>query len=200
PESKQAEKSFETLFASALLINLVSEVEHFFVSCAATAICLYPGKIGNETFRLVDVLAATSSDELIERAANRALQSLMYEKPADYLSGLCEIVSIDRTQLSVYWPEFVELKARRDLGVHNNWIANEVYLRKLKEIDYSVLPPISTNLSPDFAYLNTALDSCGHLIGEMANLMAKKWLPKLEAQAHAKGSAHAEIPQSGNAS
>ncbi len=177
PESRQAQVSFETLFSAALFVNLISEVEHFFVSCAATAIRLYPGKVGSETFRLSDVLASSSTDELVERAADRALQALMYEKPADYLSGLCEIVSIDKKHLLDIWPNFVEMKARRDLGVHNNWVANEIYLRKLKEISFATPPSIGLRLIPDFAYLEASIKTCDHLVGQMANLMAKKWLP-----------------------
>jgi hypothetical protein len=178
PESKQAQTSFESLFAAALYVNLISEVEHFFVTCAATAIRLYPGKVGSETFRLADVLAVSSTDELVERAADRAMQALMYEKPADYLSGLCEILSVDKKHLVSIWPRFVEMKARRDLGVHNNWSANEIYLRKLKEIGFPDPPSIGSRLIPDFEYLDASIDTCDRLVGEMANLMAEKWLPK----------------------
>lgn len=178
PESRQAQVSFETLFSAALFVNLISEVEHFFVSCAATAIRLYPGKVGSETFRLSDVLAASSTDELVERAADRALQALMYEKPADYLSSLCEIVSIDKKHLLDIWPSFVEMKARRDLGVHNNWVANEIYLRKLKEISFTNFPSIGLRLIPDFAYLEASIKTCDRLVGQMADLMGEKWLPQ----------------------
>ncbi len=177
PESRQTQVSFETLFSAALFVNLISEVEHFFLSCAATAIRLYPGKVGSETFRLSDVLAVSSSDELVERAADRALQALMYEKPADYLSGLCEMVSIDKKHLIEIWPSFVEMKARRDLGVHNNWVTNGIYLRKLKEIGFADHPSTGMRLIPDFAYLEASINTCDRLVGKMANLMAEKWLP-----------------------
>lgn len=177
PDSRQTQLSFEAVFSAALFVNLISEVEHFFVTCAATAIRLYPGKVGSETFRLSDVLAVSSTDELVERAADRALQALMYEKPADYLSGLCEIVSINKNHLIDVWPIFVEMKARRDLGVHNNWVANRIYLRKLKEIGVTDHPSIGARLIPDFAYLEASLTTCDHLVGKMANLMADKWLP-----------------------
>lgn len=178
PESKQAQTSFESLFSATLFVNLISEVEHFFVSCAATAIRLYPGKVGSETFRLNDVLAVSSINELVERAADRAVQALMYEKPADYLSGICALVSIDKKSLIDIWPAYVEMKARRDLGVHNNWVANETYNRKLTEISFPNLPSIGMRLTPDFAYLESSMEACDRLVGKMADLMAEKWLPK----------------------
>lgn len=181
PDSKQAETSFETLFAAALFVNLIADVEQFFVSCAATAIRLHPGKVGNEAFRLTEILTTSHVDELIERAADKKLQALMYEKPSDYLSGLCEIVSIDKRELLHLWPEFIEMKARRDLGVHNNWTVNSIYLRKLKEANLPDMLSIGSRITPDFAYLNAASVACGSLVGRMANLMADKWLPIPEA-------------------
>lgn len=177
-DSKQTQLSFETVFSAALFVNLVSEVEHFFVSCAVTAIRLYPGKVGRETFRLSDILAATSSDELVERAANQALQDLMYKKPSEYLSDLCEILSIDKSSLLEIWPDFVEMKARRDLGVHNNWVANTTYLRKLGDIDCPTKEAVGSRLIPDFAYLSHSMDIGSMLVSRMANLMSDKWLPK----------------------
>lgn len=31
------------------------------------------------------------------------------------------------------WPNFVEMKARRDVGVHGEWKRNEVYDRKVRD-------------------------------------------------------------------
>jgi hypothetical protein len=199
PESRQAQVSFETLFSATLFVNLISEVEHFFVSSAATAIRLHPGKVGSETFRLSDVLAVSSTDELVERAADRALQALMYEKPADYLSGLCEIVSIEKTHLLEIWLSFVEMKARRDLGVHNNWVTNGIYLRKLREIGFDDYPFIGVRLIPNFAYLEASIETCHRLVGKMANLMAEKWLPVPEDAASAGHSKLVSSSESDNA-
>jgi hypothetical protein len=177
PDSKQHGSSFESFFASALFVNLISEVEQFFVTCAETAIRTYPKKVGSTTFSLSDVLGAASTEELIERAANKALQGLMYEKPADYLSGLCKLISIDEKKLLPIWPSFVEMKARRDLGVHNNWIANETYIRKLREVDFSNPPAIGVRLIPDLDYLGETVKIAKQLVREMGSLMAENWLP-----------------------
>ena len=64
------------------------------------------------------------------------------------------MVSIDKKHLIEIWPSFVEMKARRDLGVHNNWVTNGIYLRKLKEIGFADHPSTGMRLIPDFAYLD----------------------------------------------
>lgn len=176
-EARQADLSFETFFASTNVIALVSEVEHFFGNAVSTALRLYPGKMGSHSFRLTEILAVSSTDELVERAASATMHELMYEKPLDYLVGLCNILSIEKKSLERHWPDFVELKARRDLGVHNDWIVNAIYLRKIKEAGLGQAPVLGTRLAPDFQYLNRSMDLCSALVGEIANLLGEKWIP-----------------------
>jgi hypothetical protein len=176
-EAKQADRSFETFFASTHVIALVSEVEHFFANTVSTALRLYPGKMGSHTFRLTEILAASSTDELVDRAASATINELMYEKPLDYLAGLCAILSIEKQSLEIHWPNFVELKARRDLGVHNDWLVNAVYLRKVKEARLEQAPLPGTRLIPDFQYLTQSIELCDTLVGAIANLLGEKWIP-----------------------
>lgn len=178
-DSKQLRVNFETFFASQLTINLVSEVEHFFGSAVSAALRLYPEKMGSQTLKLSEVLSAASHEEIIDRAASRVLNGLMYEKPFDYLKGLAEILSIETTEVEKHWPQFVELKSRRDIGVHNNWVANGIYLRKVGQLprDSGPCPAPGTHLIPDFAYLKKAMDSCEKLIEAMVAALGEKWIP-----------------------
>jgi hypothetical protein len=57
----------------------------------------------------------------------------MYEKPNQYLNKICDLLSIDSEELKEHWPTYIEAKARRDLGVHNSWLCNSVYMRKISE-------------------------------------------------------------------
>ena len=175
-DTKSLDLNFETFFASQLTINLVSEVEHFFASAVSAALRMHPGKMGEVQFKIVDIVSANSNDELIDRAAEAVLNKLMYEKPNDYVKRLAAILSIEKTGLDKEWPAFVELKSRRDLGVHNNWVVNEIYLRKLREANICVSHNKGDRLTPDFAYLNQARATCNDLVQKMADLMAKKWV------------------------
>jgi hypothetical protein len=159
------------------VIALVSEVEHYFGSAVSTALRLYPEKMGSQSFRLTDILAVSSSDELVDRAASATMHELMYAKPLDYLAGLCNILSIDKKSLEQHWPAFVELKARRDLGVHNDWIVNPIYLRKIKEATLEQAPLLGARLAPDFEYLIHSMELCDSLVSAIANLLGEKWIP-----------------------
>lgn len=175
-ESKQLGVKYETYFASHLTVNLVSEVEHFFGSAVSAALRMYPEKMSSQTFKLAEIISADSTDELIDRAANSVLYGLMYEKPLDYIKSLAFILSIETAKLDQHWPAFVELKARRDLGVHSNWVVNEIYLRKLREAKITTPHVLGDRVIPDFGYMSQAMIACNQLVETMANLLGEKWI------------------------
>jgi hypothetical protein len=176
-ESKQLGISYEKFFASHLTITLVSEVEHFLGSAIAAALRLHPEKMGSQTIKLTEVISAASKDEIIDRAAGSVMNNLMYEKPLDYMRSLANILSIDAATIEQSWPAFVELKARRDVGVHNNWVSNEIYLRKVREAGIPSPYAIGVRLIPDFRYLQRSMDFCKDLVEVIVQQLAGKWIP-----------------------
>lgn len=176
-DTKSLGLTYETYFASQLTINLVSEVEHFFGSAVSAALRMHPEKIGRESFRLTEIISASSNQELVDRAAQTVLNKMMYEKPNDYIKSFAEILSIDTTDLESDWPAFIELKTRRDLGIHNNWIVNDIYLRKLREANINTEHKAGNRIIPDFSYLDQATKTTYNLVETLASLLGKKWLP-----------------------
>lgn len=175
-EAKELGINFETYFASQLAINLISEVEHYFANVLTAVLRMYPGKMGSSTFKLTEILSASSTDELVERAAEQYLNKLMYEKPQDYVKSLASTLSIDPLCLEGCWSEFVEAKARRDLGVHNNWVVNETYLRKTREAGCQNQPLLGESIIPNFDYVTRTAKMCYALVDDMTNAVAAQWL------------------------
>ena len=97
----------------------------------------------------------------------------MYEKPLDYLNRIASLLSIDQKQLEHLWPIFIEAKARRDVGVHNGWICNAIYLRKTKEAGIKATSKLGDSLLPcDDEYINSvasALDKLADLIADQVS-------------------------------
>ncbi|WP_157576129.1 hypothetical protein [Hydrogenophaga pseudoflava] len=118
-------------FRSVLFIDLISSTEAFFAEIIKAVVAVYPQKIGKTQFELKDIVETTSLNDLIQRAADEYVYKLMYEKPEDYLEKICTTLSIDKNLIQTNWSTYIEAKARRDLGVHNNWKCNKTYLRKL---------------------------------------------------------------------
>ena len=122
----------ERHLAGIIAIGIVSEVELYLSDVFKIVVFAHPEMIGSTPFTLSDFISKPK-EELVQIAAEKKLNTLFYQKPKEYLSGVCSLLSIDEIEFSTSWPMFIEAKARRDIGIHNGWIANATYLRKLTE-------------------------------------------------------------------
>lgn len=141
--------NIDTYFSCMLLINLISTTEAYFFDIVKEILTLYPEKIGKEKLEIKDVLNFTR-EEIILSSAERYIDGILRKRPKEYLSEISKILSIDEIVLTEDWKKYIEAKARRDLGVHNNWVINETYKRKIEEIGIYNLPK---SIIPDFNYI-----------------------------------------------
>lgn len=162
----------ESYFAGMLLVSAITEAEAYFVDVVRAVIAAFPKKVGTVSFKLSDVLDA-SPDELVRSAAEDYLNRLMYKKPADYLGDLSSMLSIDKAALEADWPQFVEGKARRDLGIHNSWMANDVYRRKVRELGLDEPPEVGASLAPNYAYVGGMVQTCDRIISGIHQQLEK---------------------------
>lgn len=127
----------------------IASIELFFQEALKCVIAEHPKKIGSMQFKLSEILEFSSKDELLSRAIDDYLNKLAYKRPFEYLEELASILSIEKQPIEELWPVFVEAKARRDLGVHNGWICNDTYLRKVKEAGIDTDKKVGDKLMPD---------------------------------------------------
>lgn len=172
--------TYETLFASQLMINLVSEVEQFLTSCVSATLRLYPEKMGSYKVDLKEVVAMDSKEAIVNKAAQHFINDLMYKKPLEYKDRLSNILSIDLSSIDAEWNKYIEIKARRDIGIHNAWIVNDIYMRKMRESGVTPKVHEGEKVPPDFSYLSSSMETCKSIVNAMANMLGKKWLPLLE--------------------
>lgn len=132
------------------LIATVSEVESYFYDIVVSVLTKYPEKIGKSSFELKTILEMTSIQDVKRAAAERFASAMLFKKPNEYKKDLLLALSIDE-KLNVTWPLFVEAKARRDIGVHNNWFVNDIYNDKIKEV--GLQPSAETSLTVDGRYV-----------------------------------------------
>ena len=154
--------NIENHFSGMFLINIISETEMFYIDIVKEVIAAFPHKLGSHSLSLTDALNL-EKDELILNAAETYLSKIMYKKPTDYLKCLGDILSIETNKFSDPWKVFVEAKARRDLGVHNNWLINDIYKRKLLEIDVD-FEEKNKILIPNGDYLTQVLNGCNKIL------------------------------------
>lgn len=132
---EEDEHKFHSFVVSHYFISLVSEFEGFLVDLLRIVLRRFPAKIGSISLRLSDVAECEDIDQAIEIGASKFLNELVYKRPKEYIDTINELLSVQRSpELEDLWKKFIECKARRDLGVHNDWRVNETYNRKLTEI------------------------------------------------------------------
>ena len=112
------------------LFQLVTIVETLFGNILRETLLEYPSKIsGKRKLDAESVLEATSIDEIKITLINSILNELAYKSPKDYAVEFSNYVSINLLEFPVFH-RYIELKATRDIHIHNAGIANEIYLNK----------------------------------------------------------------------
>lgn len=135
-------------FRCATFFSLISSMEIFLQELIKCIIRIHPKKIGATTFKLSEILDMSSKDEVINKAIDEYLNKVMYKKPFEYLAEICDIFSIEKLKLEEYWSIYIEAKARRDVGIHNEWICNETYLRKISEAGLKTTLKLGEKITP----------------------------------------------------
>lgn len=140
------------------LIATVSEVEAYFQDLVVTVLLKHPEKIGKSSFELRTLLELTSIEEVKRLAVEKFAAEMLFKKPSDYKKDLISVLSLSEAEFDADWSTFVESKARRDIGVHNGWIVNDIYRSKVKEA--GLTPTEGATLTVDHPYLHAVRSSC----------------------------------------
>lgn len=166
----------EHYFLSILFVDLISEIEIYFTHVIKAVIEKHPKKIGSASFKLNEIINADSIDTLVTKAAEEHLNKLMYKKPMEYLSSICELLSIEEEKLSEHWKYYVEAKARRDLGVHNRWSCNSTYLRKIEEAGIKSNAKENDFMFPNYEkYIKDLLDKLSLIVTTISKQVCEKY-------------------------
>ncbi|RZJ49169.1 MAG: hypothetical protein EOO19_06105 [Chryseobacterium sp.] len=115
------------------LYKMVTMVEGIFVIVINKLLQEYPEKIGSKIkIDATIILESQSLDELKNYLFKRVINDLTYKSPEDFAKDFKDISGVDLLKCESY-SYYIELKATRDLFMHNDGIINEIYLRKVKD-------------------------------------------------------------------
>jgi hypothetical protein len=123
------------LYATSLMAA-VSRTEAFLFDVLWMVLSRYPQKLalsnqgnpGDLTVPLAAFLDADTLGDVGDALIRRRLNGVAYLAPRDYLRYFNAVTGIDVA--APEFIEFIEIKATRDLLVHNSGIVNDVYLEK----------------------------------------------------------------------
>ncbi len=117
------------------IVAIVSRVEAFVQECLVIVISHHPGKLSiiadKEGIPIDLFLEHKSRDDLLERYVALRCEGLMFGKPAEYLDKAAKILSIEIDDDLI--KDYIEIKASRDIIVHNLGEINRLYVDKAAE-------------------------------------------------------------------
>ena len=111
------------------LVSAVTLVEEFIHCYLHLMLSTYPQKVGKERrLGIDDLLKVHDKDDAVQLLIEKEILAALYKSPRDYLDYFENILSIDLPLKDKR--AYIEVKATRDLLVHNGGIVNSVYLEK----------------------------------------------------------------------
>lgn len=148
--------AFHQLTVNAL-IHLVTLVETMLGDVVRQVVARYPQKLGGKrSLSIQAVLESTSLEEVHLRATDALLNELAYKSPADFAEAIQPFLSINLLECPAFH-KYLEVKATRDIFVHNGGIANDVYIRKAGS--HARAKP-GTKLPADITYFLESYENC----------------------------------------
>lgn len=127
--SKYQFLAFHQLSVNAL-VQLVTIVETMFGDVVRAVILRYPHKLGGKrSISVQAVLESITLEEVHLRATDSLLNELSYRSPAEFSESMQQLLSVNLLECPAFH-HYMEIKATRDIFIHNRGIANDLYVRK----------------------------------------------------------------------
>jgi hypothetical protein len=165
----------------AFLITAVAEFESFLARVLREIIREYPQKLcdgvpgvsGCKSIPAEILLESDTIDEALDKAIAEHINGVFYARPKEYLNYLSKIIGVDTEDNSFL--DYLEIKASRDILIHNSNVANATYLSKAGT---KARVAVGENLSVDSEYFDKSLGTLKRLSGILKRDVEKSFKPK----------------------
>jgi hypothetical protein len=127
--SQLAQPYVTSYLASATFQHFVSLFEQFVFRLARLWLIEYPGSLSGKELKLRLVLESSNKDEIVAAVVEREVHGLAYQRVVDWFSYLEKLANFGCPNQDEI-ERLAEIKASRDVLVHNNGVANSVYVEK----------------------------------------------------------------------
>lgn len=154
------------------LLQLVTIIEAMLGDIIRAVVLRYPNKMGaKRTVSLQAVLEATSLEDVHLRVLDSLLNDLSYKSPSDFAEAAEEIISINILECPAFH-RYMEIKASRDIFIHNRGIANDIYVRKASS---HARVKAGMNLPADTVYFLESYESCLQFVEWLEDQLHQVW-------------------------
>jgi hypothetical protein len=154
------------------IYQLVTIMETLLNDILRMCLTEYPSKIPSKKKVDIDCVLSSSSLEQAKRTIiDGILNEFAYKSPKDYATEFEKYTSVKLLENPVYH-KYIELKATRDIHIHNNGIANDIYLTKS-----GVVARVKNgeNLPVDIQYFLMSYEQCLQLNEILEQELDKIW-------------------------
>ena len=154
------------------LVQLVTIVEALLSDIVRAVVARYPQKLGaKRTVSLQLVLEATTLEDVHFRATDALLNDLSYKSPVEFAESLSSLLSLNLLECPAFH-KYVELKACRDIYIHNRGVVNDTYLRKAGS---HARAKLGHSLPIDIPYFLESYEACLQLTEWLENQLHERW-------------------------
>jgi hypothetical protein len=154
------------------IVHLVVIMEAMLSEIVRAIVRRYPHKLGSKrTIALESVLDSTSMDEVYIRATDAVLHDLSYLSPKEFAEEFRKLTDISLLE-SAPFLKYLEIKATRDVCIHNQFIANVIYERKAgshRRVKAGMKLPI------DIQYFMESYETCLQLTEWLEEELHERW-------------------------
>lgn len=181
--------------ASNAIVHLVTVIEAMESELLRAVIAKYPQKLGSERkIPLSVVLGSSSLDVIQTHAIDTLLNELSYKSPKDYAESVEKLMGIHLLECTAFH-KYVELKATRDVYMHNRGFANEIYVRKA---GHHARVAAGNLLPTDLQYFFASFEQCVQLAEWWEQQLHEKWYSsEYEAREQAREKSPSTPPEDG---
>lgn len=154
------------------IVQLVTIVEAALSDIIRSVVLKYPKKLGGKrSLAIKTVLEATSIEEIHVRATDELINELSYKSPTEFADAIKAILPVNLLECPAFH-KYIEVKASRDILIHNRGIANSVYERKVgthARVKEGMFLPV------DVQYFLESYESCIQVIEWLEKELHQHW-------------------------
>jgi hypothetical protein len=171
------------------LVQIVIIVEALLGDIVRAVVIKYPQKLGaKRSVPLQVVLEAKTIEDVHLRATDALLNDLSYKSPSEFAQLVEPLLSLNLLECPAFH-RYVEVKAARDIYIHNRGIVNETYLRKAGS---HVRARADQLLPVDIQYFLESYEHCLQLTEWLEGELDERWPSSEREQAQARAAANPE--------
>ena len=173
------------------LSQLVSVVEAMLEDVIRFVVVRHPKKLGSKKqISLQAILEAATLEEIHSRAVDALLNELAYEAPSEFAKAFESLIGVKLLECPAFH-RYIELKASRDVFIHNRGIANAIYKRKSGS---HARVNVGANMPCDTSYFLESYEACLQLSEWLESELHEIW-PSTELEQRKTAQFELQLPQ-----